>query len=109
MIAPEKIEVLFQEIAASYENFQNRYVSSVARTEIQARMYDDFVRGFRFTEGAKYIKIITGGSVWGFINKSNPKFREGDILKAASWNAPALNFARGNVNDGGYEIRWTGA
>ena len=58
--------------------------------------------------GQKYIKIITcengnDRSVWGFINKSNPKFNEGDILKAAGWRTPALNKARGNIYDG-YDI-----
>ena len=37
------------------------------------------------------------------------RFKKGDILMAASWNAPARNRARGNVIDGGYGINWTGA
>ena len=58
--------------------------------------------------GQKYIKIITcengnDRTVWGFINKSNPNFNEGDILKAAGWRTPALNKARGNIYDG-YDI-----
>lgn len=63
--------------------------------------------------GQKYIKIITcengeglqpqHKSVWGFINKSNPNFKEGDVLKAAGWRTPALNKARGNLFDG-YDI-----
>jgi len=32
----------------------------------------------------------------------------GDILKPASWRAPAKNSARGNVLEGGYAIQWTG-
>ena len=60
-------------------------------------------------EGKKYIKIIRDRSVWGFIVKENFKhFRKGDILKAAGYNAPALNQARGNILDGGYTIQWTG-
>jgi hypothetical protein len=58
-------------------------------------------------EGRKYIKIVSyddsnggGASVWGFINKSNPKFKEGDVLLSAGWNSPALNKARGNLIDG---------
>jgi hypothetical protein len=36
--------------------------------------------------------------------------KEGDILKCASWKAPALNFIRGNILEGNYgNCRWTGA
>ena len=64
---------------------------------------------FTYKVGQKYIKIISNDrdglntSVWGFINKSNSNFKEGDILKAAGWRAPALNKARGNLFDG-YDI-----
>ena len=38
------------------------------------------------------------------------KLRAGDILKCASWKAPALNFVRGNILDGNYgHSSWTGA
>jgi hypothetical protein len=48
--------------------------------------------------------------VWGFIQKEDDKkFRAGDILKAASWAAPARNKARGNVLDEDFSwVRWTG-
>jgi len=38
----------------------------------------------------------------------NKKFKKGDLLKAAGFNAPARNAARGNVLEGGFTIRWTG-
>ena len=60
-------------------------------------------------EGKKYIKIIRDRCAWGFIVKEDFKhFRKGDILKAAGFNAPALNRARGNILDGGYSVAWTG-
>ena len=60
--------------------------------------------------GQKYIKIIRENSVWGFIvNTDNDRvFKKGDILKAAGWNAPARNAARGNIFDDDYFIQWTG-
>ena len=68
-----------------------------------------------FKEGQKYIKIIRsedGGkreSVVGFIvKKANKGFKVGDILKASSWNAPALNFARGHVEEENLKLCWAG-
>jgi hypothetical protein len=60
-------------------------------------------------EGKKYIKVIQDTGVFCFIVKEDFKhFKKGDILKAAGWNAPALNSPRGNVLTGDYQIQWTG-
>ena len=61
--------------------------------------------------GRKYIKICFEHLVcWGFIvnTDDDAKFRRGDILKPASYSAPARNQARGNILTGGYMVRWTG-
>ena len=59
--------------------------------------------------GKKYIKIVQDTGVFCFIVKEDFKhFKKGDILKAAGYNAPALNSARGNVLTGDYMIQWTG-
>ena len=91
-------------------NLKNSFVIEVEGDE------GDFINGSVVKSGQKYIKIMSGnggtvgGSCWGFIVKEDTKnFKKGDILKPAGYNAPARNFARGNVFDGGYEIRWTGA
>lgn len=103
-----QLETLFADIIDDYYGFQN--LSGKERTEIQAQMLDEFIADLRVEHGSKYIKVITGSSVWGFIVKTDKdkKFRKGDILKPASWAAPARNAARGNILDGGYTIRWTG-
>ena len=63
----------------------------------------------KIKEGKKYIKVVQDTGVFCFIVKENFKhFVKGDILKAAGWNAPALNQARGNVLAGNYRIQWTG-
>jgi len=102
------IEVLKQEIITDYENWQGK--SPEARTEIHARMLQDFIAGLTDKVGSKYIKIISrNGSVWGFVvnTHEDKMFRYGDILKPASWTAPARNKARGNVFED-YSISWTG-
>ena len=63
----------------------------------------------KIKEGKKYIKIVQDTGVFCFIVKEDFKhFKKGDVLKAAGWNAPALNQARGNVLAGQYPIQWTG-
>lgn len=99
----EAIATLIQAIKDNYANYSN------SDSEVRRRMIEEFNQKVTFTEGKKYIKIIAGNSVWGFIAKNDEgKFRAGDILKAASWATPAKNAARGNIIDGVYEICWTG-
>jgi len=75
--------------------------------------YDEFVNKLYVEEGRKYLKIVKDDGqqmVWGFIVKEDDKkFKAGDILKAASWAAPARNKPRGNILDEDFSwVRWTG-
>ena len=70
---------------------------------------DNWDNKTKVSEGKKYIKIVQDTGVFCFIAKEDFKhFKKGDILKAAGYNAPALNSARGNVLSGNYAIQWTG-
>ena len=72
-------------------------------------MKEEFANSWVVKEGPKYIKIIRKGSVHAFIVKKDFKhFKVGDVLKPASWAAPALNSPRGNVLEGNYPMCWTG-
>jgi len=63
----------------------------------------------KVSQGKKYIKVVQENGVFCFVCKTDFKhFKKGDILKAAGYNAPALNQPRGNVLTGNYHIRWTG-
>ena len=63
--------------------------------------------------GRKFIKIIRDNSVWGFVAKADGThmgvpMKMGDVLKAASYNAPAKH-TRGNIFDGKQDyFSWTG-
>lgn len=76
-----------------------------------------------FEVGNKYIKVFAddgkGNNVYAhsfIVNKATGKFPVGTILKAASWKAPATNFARGDIYTFGpavmqfpnCSIRWSG-
>lgn len=102
------LETLKNNIIADYEKFQT--LGGRTRTEVHARMLDEFINGYRVEIGKKYVKIITKSSVWGFIVKdhTDKKFSKGDILKAAGYSSPARNASRGNILDGGYFVEWTG-
>jgi hypothetical protein len=86
----------------------------VIKEQVRGEMIVKFFSGLTFEMGSKYIKVITSHgeasrSVHSFIvREDGPKFKKGDILKAATFKAPALNQARGNIF-GTYHTSWTGA
>lgn len=103
----KEIDTLIQTIKADYIKFATRggkeplsgyFANSVA----------NFEDNIEVKYGTKYIKIVKEG-VWGFIvnTHNDPKFKYGDILKAAGYNAPARNKARGNIFED-YSVAWTG-
>ena len=70
---------------------------------------DNWDNKTKVSEGKKYIKIVQDTGVFAFVMKEDSgRFKKGDILKAAGYNKPALNSARGNVLTGNYAIQWTG-
>jgi hypothetical protein len=101
-----EISTLIEAIKADYL----RWISNGELSEHRKVMIEQFNESIRVEDGRKYIKIISGTSVWGFLVKgtNDKQFNQGDILKPASWATPARNKARGNILQGGYSIRWTG-
>ena len=70
---------------------------------------DNWDNKTKVSEGKKYIKIVQDTGVFAFVMKEDSgHLKKGDILKAAGYNKPALNSARGNVLNGNYHIQWTG-
>ena len=65
-----------------------------------------------YSIGKKYIRVYSEengkpSSAWGFINikefqkgATGITFKEGDVLKCAGWQTPALNAPRGNLFEG---------
>ncbi len=64
--------------------------------------------------GRKFIKVVEGNRVWGFVAKVDGVHKgipmlKGDILKAAGWSAPAKH-SRGSIFDREMHksFSWTG-
>lgn len=90
-----------------YEKFMNR--SNLATPERKKEMIEEFNNSINVRKGKKYIKILANNSVKAFIvAKEDNMFNVGDLLKAASFAAPAKNAARGNVLEGKFSGTWTG-
>lgn len=72
------------------------YIQNVIDTYMAAHFPTLPRKVITVNKGKKYAKLVatdTGRYVYGFIDLTN-----GDLLKAASWKAPALNFPRGNIH-----------
>ena len=110
-----EMTTLIENIKADYLNWTTRCTDARgldALTETNKTMIAEFNEKITYKVGTKYIKVINrGGGVWGFVvnTDNDKKFKKGDILLPAGYNAPARNFARGNILDGDYTIAWTGA
>lgn len=93
-----QIEKLLEAFSADYDRWNER----AECTSIEPPK-------FVIESGRSYDKIVkidnrnygTSQCVVGFVVKKDTKkgFLKGDILKAASYNAPATNFSRGNIFD----------
>jgi hypothetical protein len=95
-------------IIEDYGKFNKRGDPSGIKLKVREDAFEEFKNELGYIPGRKYLKVVTKKSLWGFINIKNIKFKEGDILKGAGYNAPALNKARGNIFNDNYEIAWTG-
>ena len=68
---------------------------------IRLKMIDEFNRNLDIRSGRKFDKVVSNGSVWGFVAKTNGVLKGipyfvGDVFKAAGWRAPAKH-VRGSI------------
>tara|TARA_B100000925_G_scaffold61515_1_gene41368 strand:+ start:7 stop:384 length:378 start_codon:yes stop_codon:yes gene_type:complete len=109
-IMDKAIEKLIEKIKDDYARFMPVTGENDTKDSIREKMQKEFFENITVKKGRKYTKIITGSSVWGFIvnAENDPKFKQGDILKAAGWQMPTRNHSRGNIFADNYSVAWTG-
>ena len=80
---------------------------------IRLKMIDEFNGSLDVRSGRKFDKIVSNGSVWGFVAKTDGLLKGipyfvGDVFKAAGWAAPAKH-VRGSFFDANTDwFSWTG-
>ena len=99
----EAMDSLLENIQADYDNFRDgtKY-GSMKKMNLSLK------------PGRKFIKVVDGTRVWGFVAKVDGLHKglpmlKGDILKAAGWRAPAKH-SRGSIFDAEMHksFSWTG-
>jgi len=98
MIAKDTIETFIAKLENECNTRSEREIAWLIE-------HPEFAHKFTYSIGKKYAKIHSEkGGVWCFINLEN-----GDMLKPASWSAPAKH-ARGNIANAEYgkNYTWTG-
>ena len=96
----EAMNKLFFEIQHSYDTWGGNRMNKVLDLKLKV--------------GRKFIKVVEGNRVWGFVAKVDGTHKglpmlKGDILKAATWRAPAKH-SRGSIFDSEMHksFSWTG-
>ncbi len=95
----EAMDNLLEKIQENYDNW----------SRFNSRTLD-----LKLKPGRKFIKVVNDNSVWGFVAKVDGVHKgvpmlKGDILKAATWRAPAKH-SRGSIFDKEMHksFSWTG-
>ena len=80
---------------------------------IRLKMIDEFNKNLDIRSGRKFDKVVSNGSVWGFVAKTDGLLKGipyfvGDVFKAAGWAAPAKH-VRGSIFAANTDwFSWTG-
>ena len=85
----------------------------IHKKKIRLRMIDEFNKNLDIRSGRKFDKVVSNGSVWGFVIKTNGKLKGipyfvGDVFKPAGWSAPAKHVRGSIFSSKSNWYSWTG-
>ena len=108
------VSTLLKNIKVDYANWGSDIDKlNESQKSIRLKMIDEFNNNLSVRSGRKFDKVVSNGSVWGFIAKTNGVLKGipyfvGDVFKAAGWAAPAKH-VRGSIFDTNTDwFSWTG-
>ena len=86
------VQKFIEKVNSEIQDYYSTNLSNLAPKPMEMRV------------GTKFIKLISNGSVWGFISRFDGDYKgvpikKGDLMKAASRDSPAKH-SRGNIIDG---------
>ena len=96
------VSTLLENIKVDYANWGSDIDKlDEPQKSIRLEMIDRFNSTLSVRNGRKFDKVVSNGSVWGFIAKTNGVLKGipyfvGDVFKAAGWRAPAKH-VRGSI------------
>ena len=98
----------------SFDDAMNVLLDNIQKDYSKLNMTHRTKLDLELRPGRKFIKVVEGSRVWGFIAKVDGIHKgipmlKGDILKAATWSAPAKH-SRGSIFDKEMHksFSWTG-
>ena len=108
------VSTLLENIKVDYANWGSDIDKlDEPQKSIRLKMIDEFNNNLSVRNGRKFDKVVSNGSVWGFIAKTNGVLKGipyfvGDVFKPAGWRAPAKH-VRGSIfsNETNW-FSWTG-
>ena len=108
------VSTLLKNIKVDYANWGSDIDKlNESQKSIRLKMIDEFNNNLSVRNGRKFDKVVSNGSVWGFVAKTNGVLKGipyfvGDVFKAAGWRAPAKH-VRGSIfsNETNW-FSWTG-
>ena len=108
------ISKLLENIRVNYAGWGSDIDSLDEPTKsIRLKMIDEFNRNLDIRSGRKFAKVVSNGSVWGFVAKTNGVLKGipyfvGDVFKPAGWSAPAKHVRGSIFSSKSNWYSWTG-